>query len=385
MADARASRLLPSDRQPSGLWRYQSFLPIGEGNVITLGEGGTPLCRADRLADMLGLQSIHIKDESRNPTWSYKDRLSTVAISYARQIDARVVATSSSGNAGASLAAYAAKAGLACIVLTFEGAAGPLLDQIRKYGAMVLPLRDQQDRWPLLERGVRELGWYATSPFVAPVVGSHPVGIEGYKTIAYEIFEQLGNTVPDWLALPVAYGDAMAGIWRGFKDLKDARLTRKLPKLAAIEVYGSLEQTLATDEDRPVNIIPNFRTAAISIGTSQGSYQALKAVRESNGAAVAIGDVDLQHWQDVLAGREGLLGELSAVVPLAGIKKLVDRGLIAGNDTVVSLLTASGLKDLDQSVDPKQRAPIVEGGFERCLQYLSEHYAFDASNTNPAQ
>ena len=334
---------------------------------------------------MLGLQTIHIKDESCNPTWSYKDRLSTVAVSHAVQIGAHVVATSSSGNAGASLAAYAAKAGLACIVLTFEGAAGPLLDQIRKYGAMVLPLRDKQDRWTILERGVSELGWYATSPFSTPVVGSHPVGIEGYKTIAYEIFEQLGNAVPDWLALPVAYGDAAAGIWRGFKDLKKAGLTVKLPKLAAIEIYGSLEKTLGTGEDRLVNVIPNFQTAAISIGTNQGSYQGLKAVRESGGTAIAIGDDDLQYWQDVLARREGLLGELSAVVPLPGIKKLVDRGIIAGNDTVVSLLTASGLKDLDQSVDPKQRYPIVEDGFEQCLQYLFEHYDFDALNTNPAQ
>ena len=376
---------MPGGEVKPGLSRYASFLPVAAGEMVSLSEGGTPLCRTERLAAALGLDELFIKDESRNPTWSYKDRLSSIAVSYALRSGARVVATSSSGNAGASLAAYAAKAGLPCIVITFHDAAGPLLDQVRKYGAMVLPLEDKNQRWPLLERGVREFGWFATSPFAGPVVGSHPVGIEGYKTIAYETFEQLGGDVPDWFVLPVAYGDALAGIWRGFKDLKQLGLCSTLPKMVAAEIYGSIEQTLAANVDNLVNVVPDFSTSSISIGTTQSSYQALKAIRESDGLAVSVDDREILDWQEALAAHEGLLGELSAVVPVAAISRLRNQGIIRADDRIVGLMTASGLKDLDHSIDPEARYPNAPAGFGNALRYLSEHYRFDAADKQIAQ
>ena len=371
-----ASRHWPVSQKIGNLWRFDKYLPIDKAHSVSLNEGGTPLCAAPIMGSKVGVPNLYIKDESRNPTWSYKDRFSSVVVSYARLVGAQVLATSSSGNAGASLAAYAAKAGLPCIVLTFADAAGPMLAQIRKYGAMVLPLQDKADRWPVLSEGVHRLGWFATSPFSSPVVGSHPVGIEGYKTVAYETFEQLGGKVPDWFVLPVAYGDGISGIWRGFKDLKQAGLCTTLPRLAAAEIYGSLTQTLSSDLDRLLNVNPSFETTGISIGSSQSSYQALKALRESNGAATAVSNSELIQAQQELASTEGLLGELSSVAPFATIQHLRDSGTIQPDETVVSLLTASGLKDLDCSTDPNTEYPIVSGDMGSALQYLSEHYHF---------
>lgn len=183
---------------------------------MTLGAGNTPLLPAPAL----GLGDAWIKDESRNPTWSFNDRLASVAVTMARCFGAKVIASSSSGNAGAAAAAYAAKASIPCIVFTFEGAAGPLVTQMRAYGAMVVMVEDKADRWRLQSTGVRELGWYPTSPFFGPVVGSNPFGIEGCKTIAFEVAEAFGWQAPDWCVLPVCYGDALYGMWKGFEELK---------------------------------------------------------------------------------------------------------------------------------------------------------------------
>ena len=135
----------------ASLWRYAAHLPCGGDGAVSLGEGMTPLLPAPRMGELLRVPNLLIKDESRNPTWSYKDRFSTVAVSMARADGHQVLATASSGNAGASLAAYAAKAGLSCVVATFANSAGPMLAQIRKYGATILPLVNKTDRWTLLE------------------------------------------------------------------------------------------------------------------------------------------------------------------------------------------------------------------------------------------
>ena len=148
------------------MWRWDAFLPAAAADAVSLGEGDTPLLEAPNL----GLGDIWIKDESRNPTWSFKDRLASSVVTMARAQGARLIASSSSGNAGASAAAYAARAGLPCIVFTFKGAAGPLLTQMRAYGAMVLMVENKDDRWRLQSAGVRAFGWYSTSPFFGPVI-----------------------------------------------------------------------------------------------------------------------------------------------------------------------------------------------------------------------
>lgn len=351
---ATASDASDSMRAMPSLWRYADRLPCPASDAVSLGEGLTPLVPAPAIGARLGLTHLYIKDEGRNPTWSHKDRFSSVAVSVARMQGAQVVATASSGNAGASLAAYAARAGLTCIVATFAGATGPMLAQIRKTGAIAVPFVNKTDRWDFIAKGVERHGWFAASPFRAPVVGSHPTGIEGYKTLAYEIVEQMGGAVPDWCVLPVCYGDALAGLWLGFRELYKRRAITRLPRLVAAEVHGSLTAALAGDGDCVPDVKAGFDPLAVSIGATRSTFQALNALRQSNGLAVPIGNGGLIAWQERLAVKEGIFAELASVTPFAAIEFLRKKNVIAPGDRVVAIVTASGLKDIDRSLPDKE-------------------------------
>lgn len=356
------------------LWRYADYLPCPAADAVSLGEGLTPLVPAPAIGAAIGVPHLFIKDEGRNPTWSHKDRFSSVAVSVARRLGARVVATASSGNAGASLAAYAARSGLACVVATFAGTAGPMLAQIRKTGAIVVPFATKVHRWDFIAEGAERHGWFVTSPFRAPVVGSHPVGIEGYKTLAFEIVEQMRGQVPEWCALPVCYGDALIGLWHGFSELLRSNKIARLPRLVAAEAHGSLSSALASEGDRIEEMKPEFNPVAVSIGATRSTYQALSALRQSDGIAVPIGNDGLIALQEQLAAREGVFAELASVTPLMAVAILKRRNVIAPSDRVVAIVTASGLKDIDRSCPPDEPLPI----------YRSTTSAWEALNRKKA-
>ncbi|MGB4136453.1 MAG: pyridoxal-phosphate dependent enzyme, partial [Microbacterium sp.] len=220
-----------------GLFRYRPLLPIGEGPVVSLDEGGTPLLPLLGTGAALGLPNLFVKDESRNPTWSYKDRLAAVAVTKAVQEGRDTVVVSSTGNHGAAVAAYAARAGIRCVVLTLASAPLAMTTLMQSYGAQVVALEVPTDRWVLMRRLVEDRGWAPMSGFVGPPSGSNPFGCEGYKTIAYELHAQLGD-VPDVVVAPVAYGDAIAGLERGFAELRTLGLTARTPRLIASEPFG---------------------------------------------------------------------------------------------------------------------------------------------------
>lgn len=357
-------------RKPAGLWRWGAFLPQVE--PVTLGEGATPLIAAPKL----GLGDVWIKDESRNPTWSFKDRLASGALSWAKAVGAKTIASSSSGNAGAAAAAYAAKAGIPCIVFTFQGASGVMVTQMRAYGAMVVVVADKADRWKLQTAGVSELGWYPTSPFFGPVVGSNPFGIEGYKTIAYEIAEAFDWDVPDWCVLPVCYGDALFGMWKGFEELRAIGWTRRTPRFVAAEIAGSLAMALSTGSSMPPDRPRNEPTLATSIGASQGTVQSLDVLRATDGAAVAIDNDELVRWVHKLAREEGIWGEPSSVAPFPAIERLKAAGRIKPTDRVVALLTASGLKDAGPTEATLPPAPLVQPTLPALLKSLHDVYGY---------
>lgn len=341
----RAPRPKPPENPRGGLWRYGDLLPVDAGAAVSLGEGGSPLHHLVRAGGGIGMSGLFAKDETRNPTWSFKDRLAAMAVSSAKAFGAEVIVSSSSGNAGAAAAAYAAKAGLPCVIFTFKGTSGPMLTQMRAYGASVVAVENRADRWKLMEYAVRAFGWFPTSPFFGPVVGSNPYGIEGYKTLAYEIAEQLDWKVPDWCVLPVCYGDALVGMWRGFEDMMAFGWTDRMPRMVAAEVSGSLGAALAEGTDLPPDMRKNQETVAVSIGATRGTFQALDIVRRSGGAALTIGDDEMMRWQHTLASSEGLYIEPSSAAGLAAVEQLKQGGRLGNDDTVVTLLTASGLKD----------------------------------------
>jgi threonine synthase len=362
--------------RPYTMWRYEELLPVAAADAVSLNEGWTPLTACPRYGARIGVPRLLVKDESRNPTWSFKDRLASVAVSMARRFGARVIGCSSSGNAGAAAAAYAARAGLPCVALTFAGAAGAMVAQMRAHGALVVATRERADRWTLLRRGVEDLGWYPTTPYVGPPVGSNTYGVEGYKTLACEVAEQLGWRAPDWCVLPVAYGDALAGMWRGFEDLARLRLIAGTPRLAAAEIYGSLAEALRTGAVTPPAATADRPSIAASIATAQSTYQALHALRASRGLAHRVGDVDLVAVQRELAALEGIYAEPSSVAALAAVRDLRARGAIGESDAVVALLTASGLKDPDAAAAGAAALPVVAGRLDEFLGALHATYGF---------
>ena len=357
---------------PASMWRWQAFLPNAVDEAVTLGEGNTPLLPAPRL----GLGDVWIKDETRNPTWSFKDRLASTALTAARSAGAKLIVSSSSGNAGASAAAYAAKAGLPCVVFIFRGAATPLLAQIRAYGAMVVMVENKTDRWRLQAAGIEKLGWYPTTPFFGPAVGSNPFGIEGYKTIAFEIAESCAWQPPEWCVVPVCYGDGLYGIEKGFAELKALGFIDREPRLAASEVSGSLGAALASGAAMPPDRTRNDESIATSIAATQGTVQALEALRRSRGTAVTIENDALDAWLVKLAEIEGIWAEPAAVAPFAAIERLRRGGTIASGARVVALVTASGLKDPVRIDTSRPPVPVVSGGFEELLQALEATYGF---------
>ena len=367
----------PFEPDGAGLWRYGDLLPVDRADAVTLGEGGTPLLEMPRIAGALGLDRLLVKDETREPTGSFKDRLACVGVSAARRLGARVIVSSSSGNAGASAAAYAARAGMACVVFTFRGASGTLVAQMRALGAMVVYAADKADRLRLVEQGVRRFGWFSTSPFSDPVTGSNPLAIEGYKTLAYEIAEAMGWVVPDWCVVPVCYGDALAAMRRGFEDMVALGWTGRVPRLVAAEVSGSLAAALRGGGDVLPVMRGNSETVATSIGAGRGTYQALDALRGTGGRAVTVDDAAILRWQGELARGEGLWIEPAAAAALGAIERLVGEGTIAPHQQVVALATAGGLKDPGVGQRELPPVPVVGGDLEGAMAVLRDAYGFE--------
>jgi threonine synthase len=367
----RTPRAKPPLDAGRGLWRYGDLLPVDQADGVSLGEGGSPLHRLDRVGSSIGLSNLFAKDETRNPTWSFKDRLACMAVSTAKKIGAKVIVSSSSGNAGAAAAAYAAKAGLPCVVFTFKGTTGPMLTQMRAYGATVVAVENKADRWTLMEYAVRKFGWFPTSPFFGPVVGSNPYGIEGYKTLAYEIAEQMDWHVPDWCVVPVCYGDALLGMWRGFEDMVAFGWASRMPRMVAAEVYGSLGAALADGSDTPPDVRKNYESVAVSIGATRGTYQALDIIRRSGGVALTIGNDEMMQAQQTLASREGLFVEPASAAGLAAVEQLAAAGRLGERETVVTLLTASGLKDPATTAGRQQEMLVLPADINDAIAALT--------------
>jgi threonine synthase len=364
------------ERRPCGLWRYDSALPLRASGAVTLGEGATPLVACESLGGTMGLSRLLAKNESQNPTWSFKDRLGSLAISWAKALGRAGVAVSSSGNAGATAAAYAARAGMPCIVFTTRSFPGPMVRFMQSFGAMVVAAPSALERWTLNRLVSQEWGFLPVSNLSNPPIGSHPVAIEGCKTIAYELVEDLGGVAPDVVIIPVAYGDSISGIFRGFRDLVEAGVIERMPRLVAAEAYPSLSTALQEHADVPP-AVEGSGSLASSVATPQGTVQALRAIRESGGTAVAVSNQEVGRARTELREREGLLVEFSSALPFAAARKLADEGELSEDPCVVGLITSSGLKD-PESMNEHGEPPLAEPTLESLMAVLDEEYEFAA-------
>jgi threonine synthase len=361
---------------PRGLWRFSATLPVDGSRPISLGEGATPLIHLERLGRRLGLPRLYAKDESQNPTWSYKDRLCSVAVTHAVETGARVITIASTGNHGASTAAYAARAGLPCVIFTLASVPDTMKTLMQAYGAAVVACPTSESRWALMRAGVERCGWYPTSGFVLPPIGSNPYGVEGYKTIAYEIAEDLDWTSPDVVVVPSAYSDGLFGIWKGWMELHTLGLVKTLPRMVAAEPFGPLAHALAENLDVPERV-PSGSSVAFSIASPYGTYQGLTALKESHGAGVQITDEGIFEAQRALARDEGIFAEPSSIASLTAVMQLSSQRKLDPEQTIVIVLTSSGLKDPGASRAWLPPLPAAPDDFDGLLTILRNSYGLD--------
>jgi threonine synthase len=330
-----------------GFWDYHRFFPVPDPDaVVTLGEGETPLVPLEAAAAETGAGEVWTKYEAVNPTHSWKDRTNAVAVASALHFGFDKVLATSTGNHGVSVAAYAARAGVRGMIL-LPPSAPPLSEQeIRFFGAEVAVISDG-NIVPLMAELWRERDWYISqrnSPGVGGRPFGNPFGLEGYKTMSFEIFHQLGGRVPDAVYVPVAGGDGTWGIYKGFHELHALGVATHVPRIVACQssagapIVNAVEKGL--DEVEPVE---TSSTIAFSIVDRQSGGHALEAVRRSGGGAAAVDDAELVEAEDMLR-RVGVCVEPSSAASLAALRAEARRGERLDGQTVVVIGTGTGIR-----------------------------------------
>lgn len=365
-----AERLSRSDwtSRPLGVWRYLELLPIQDpSEIVSLKEGGTNLYHCKKLGSELGLKRLFVKNEGENPTGSFKDRGMTVGVTKARGIGAKAVICASTGNTASSLAAYAARAGMQCVVVIPEGkiALGKLA-QAMMYGAKVVSMKGNFDEaLELVMESCDQLGFYLLNSI-------NPYRIEGQKTAAFEICEQLGSP-PDTLIIPVGNAGNISAYWKGFNEFLSADLSQSLPRMIGIQAFGSSPIVKAFkkhyDTIQPTTT-PETVATAIRIGKPVSWKKALRAIHESNGMAESVTDEEILFAQKLLAREEGLFVEPASAASIAGLIKLKDLGEIDPEESVVCVTTGHGLKDPETAIKSCEEILVIEKSVEELARSL---------------
>ncbi len=353
------------DGKDLGVWKYRCLLPV-KMDPVTLREGGTPLYRVENLEKELGLKRIYVKHEGLNPSGSFKDRGMTVGVTKALELGKKAVACASTGNTSASMAMYAAKAKLKAYVLLPAGkvALGKVA-QALIHGAKVIGIKGNFDD---ALRIVREIcdreGIYLLNSV-------NPFRLEGQKTIAYEIADEIG--VPDRVVLPVGNAGNISAIYKGFKELYELGLIDAIPKMTGIQSEGAAPVYKAfvtgSDDIEPV-MNPETVATAIRIGNPVNAKKALRAIYESKGYAEIVSDSEIIEAQKFLASKEGIGVEPASAASIAGLKKLVEKGVVDRDETVVCITTGNLLKDPETVVKVCGEPILVDANVESVLSVM---------------
>jgi len=327
-----------------GVWRYRELLPISDNvEPVTMCEGGTPLIKLNRAVD----GHVYVKFEGANPTGSFKDRGMTVGVTIAKHIGVKGVVVASTGNTAASAAAYAARAGLACVVvLPRGGVAKGKLAQSLLHGARIVEVDGVFD--DALEEVFTEVVINGKKDLY-PLNSYNPWRLEGQKTIAFEIVDELSE-VPDAIVVPVGNAGNISAIWKGFKELYNYGLISKLPRMIGVQAEGAAP-LVATWNRKSETLLeiekPYTIASAIRIGKPVNWLKALNAVKESNGTFIAVSDNEILNSVKDLAQYEGIGVEPASAASLAGYRKAIDLGILNRDDNVVLIATGHALKDPD--------------------------------------
>ena len=365
----RLTRETLAKRTERTMWRYRELLPIEETTEPTpLRVGWSPLYDEPRLAAQLGLKQLWVKDDGLNPTGALKDRASAMAVAKAREAGAGVIACSSTGNAASSLAGNAAAAGLATYIFVPSRAPKVKVAQLMTFGATVISVQGSyEETFELSRKAIDRWGWYNRNAAINPYLS------EGKKTVAYEILEQLGWQAPDYIAISVGDGCTIAGLWKGLKDLYAVGLIDRLPRLISAQAEGCCPINRAVARGggwEPME--ENTFADSIAVGVPRNGDKALMAIRESRGFAVNVSDREIMEAQQLLGRSCGVFGEPAGVTATAGVKKLCEQGLLGREETVVSVVTGNGLKDVANAIKACGEPISIPGDMNALLRAFSD-------------
>ncbi len=357
-------------------WRYRQLLPPVK-HTISLGEGATPLHKAERLAKAVGLKDLYLKDETRNPTNSYRDRAAAFLTSDAIDQGFETLVCATNGNMGASMAAYAAKADLICHVLVPKIVDIGKLAQIIAYDAVIEESGNMvDDAIRKAARLAEETGWYQATAELNPLV------VEAQKTISFEIFEQF--EVPQWVVVSMGSGGSIYSLWKGFKELKQLGLASSLPRMVGVQTEGCAPIiSKLKEESSSKSCNTSTRALAILVGEPLQSDLAIKAIRESKGLAMTVSDSEILDSELLLAKLEGVFAEPASSAAVAALQKL-KTDHISRESSVVCLITGSGLTATDvlQALNKKQKTAgigLAVSTKQKILKILNEKdsYGYD--------
>ncbi|MGC8998090.1 MAG: threonine synthase [Candidatus Bathyarchaeia archaeon] len=357
-------------------WRYRKLLPKVK-NVVSMGEGGTPLIKAKRLAKNVGLDDLCFKDETRNPTNSFRDRCATLIVSNAVDLGYGSIVCATNGNLGASLAAYCAKSGLTCYIVVPKNVDMGKLAQMLIYDAVIEEHGEiVDDSLKIAYELANEMGWYQGS------AEFNPLSIEALKTIAYEVYEQMG--VPDWFIASMGSGGTLYAIWKGFKELQIRGEANSLPRMVGVQAEGCspiVKAYMQNVQEPTLKTKPSTHALAILVQNPRYGKLALKAIKESQGTATSVSDEEIFVAEQEIAKLEGIFAEPASAATYAALKKLVNGCVIDRKAKVVCLITGSGLKatDILQALTKRRKTAIVGlelSTKEKILRILCERDAY---------
>lgn len=380
------AKFQPADitsRADYSLWRYLPLLPVSgfPGSQTPLNAvGWTPVYNLSRLREKLGLHQLWLKDESRNPTASFKDRASAVLIARAHEIRAEVVITASTGNAGAALAGIAAAVGQKAVVLAPKTAPPAKVAQLLVFGAtVVLVDGTYDDAFDLTVQAANEFGWYCRN------TGYNPFTAEGKKTAAFEIWEWWQAVQEQWhteieagadhapltIFIPVGDGNIISGIHKGFKDLSELGWLPRMPRLMGVQARGSaaIANAFYANTEKIAPVSANTLADSIAVDLPRDGVRAVRAARETGGTYITVTDEEILGAVAEL-GRLGIFAEPAGATAYAGLARALHQGLVGSTDPVLVLNTGSGLKDIKAAMRAVREAPIIEPTLQALTRIL---------------
>lgn len=384
--DAIGKKYQPEDilsRKEASLWRYLPLLPVPEpeGNSTPLhAAGGTPVFNLSRLGEKIGLKQLWLKDESRNPTASFKDRASAVVVARAREIQAEIIVTASTGNAGAALAGMSAAVGQKSIIFAPKTAPAAKVAQLLIFGAKVILVDGTYDEaFDLTIKAANEFKWYCRN------TGYNPFTAEGKKTAAFEIWDWWQGAHQEWhkqfgegidhapLTVFVSVGDGniISGIHKGFKDLLELGWLPRMPRIIGVQAEGSaaIANAFLANTEKIVPVSAKTLADSILVDLPRDGVRAVRAARETGGTYIKVGDDEILQAISEL-GRLGIFAEPAGATAYAGLARAAEQGVVGSDEPVLILNTGSGLKDIRAAMQAVTEAPIIEPTLEAVKKIL---------------